>query len=37
MVYFATALSIASLLQYWYLAMMRPYLQRRRESAGKKS
>lgn len=37
MVYIATALSIASLLQYWYLAMMRPYLQRRRESAGKKS
>ncbi len=27
MIYVATALSIASLLQYWYLSMLKPYLE----------
>lgn len=29
MIYIAAALSIASLLQYWYLSMLRPYLEKK--------
>jgi cardiolipin synthase len=32
MIYVATALSIASLLQYWYLSMLKPYLDRKEKN-----